>query len=62
MVKETSHRTVTTQAARRERPPNQLGEFDRYTLDEPQDVVEYWALEWSENDQFHQPPHKAGTS
>ena len=40
---------------------DQPGEFDRNPLNAPQDVVEYWALEWSENDKFHEPPHKAGT-
>lgn len=40
---------------------DQPGEFDRNALDDPQDVVEYWALEWSRNDNAHEPPHKAGT-
>lgn len=39
---------------------DQPGEFDRNALDEPQDVVEYWALEWSKNDNADEPPHKAG--
>jgi hypothetical protein len=26
-----------------------------------QEVVEYWAEQWSKNDQNHQPPHEAGT-
>lgn len=40
---------------------DQPGEFDRNWLDEPQDVVEYWAQAWSKNDKLHQPPHEAGT-
>ncbi len=40
---------------------DQPGEFDRNALDEPQDVVEYWAVEWSKNDNAHEPPHEAGT-
>lgn len=39
---------------------DQPGQFDRSGLDEPQDVVEYWAETWSKNDSFHEPPHKAG--
>jgi hypothetical protein len=40
---------------------DQPGEFDRNALDEPQEVVEYWAKTWSENDKVHKPPHEAGT-
>lgn len=40
---------------------DQPGTYDRNSLDEPQDVVEYWAKTWSENDKFHQPAHEAGT-
>ncbi len=40
---------------------NPDGSFDRNGLDEPQDVVEYWAEAWSEHDSSHEPPHKAGT-
>jgi hypothetical protein len=40
---------------------DQPGTFDRNNLDEPQDVVEYWAETWSKNDSFHEPSHKAGT-
>lgn len=40
---------------------DQPGKFDRNSLDEPQDVVEYWAKKWSKNDKFHQLPHEAGT-
>lgn len=40
---------------------DQPGTFDRNSLDEPQDVVEYWATRWSENDKSHSPPHEAGT-
>jgi hypothetical protein len=41
--------------------PDQPGQFDRNGLDEPQDVVEYWALDWSKHDNGHKPPHLAGT-
>jgi len=40
---------------------DQPGQFDRNGLDEPQEVVEYWAEQWSKNDPSHQPPHEAGT-
>jgi hypothetical protein len=40
---------------------DQPGQFDRNVLDEPQEVVEYWAEQWSKNGQNHQPPHEAGT-
>ena len=40
---------------------DQPGQFDRNGLDEPQEVVEYWAEQWSKNDQNHQPSHEAGT-
>lgn len=40
---------------------DQPGPFDCNGLDEPQEVVEYWAERWSRNDQNHQPPHEAGT-
>ena len=40
---------------------DQPGRFDRNGLDEPQEVVEYWAERWRKNDQNHQPPHEAGT-
>ena len=40
---------------------DQPGQFDRNPLDEPQDVVEYWAMEWSKNDNCHEPSHLAGT-
>lgn len=40
---------------------DQPGEFDRNGLDEPQDVVEYWAVDWSNNGNCHDPPHRAGT-
>ena len=40
---------------------DQPGIFDRNDLDSPQDVVEYWAQIWSENDKFHDPSHEAGT-
>jgi hypothetical protein len=37
------------------------GRFDRNSLDEPQDVVEYWAVKWSKHGNDHQPSHFAGT-
>jgi hypothetical protein len=40
---------------------DQPGRFDRNGLDEPQDVVEYWAVEWSKNGNGHKPSHLAGT-
>lgn len=40
---------------------DQPGVFDRNALDEPQDIVEYWALDWSRNENDHKPSHKAGT-
>lgn len=40
---------------------DQPGIFDRNDLDGPQDVVEYWAKSWSENDKFHHPSHESGT-
>jgi hypothetical protein len=40
---------------------DQPGEFDRNGLDEPQDVVEYWAEAWSQHNNAHDPAHKAGT-
>jgi hypothetical protein len=41
---------------------DQPGQFDRNPLDEPQDVVEYWAVEWSRNGKYHGPAHQAGSS
>ena len=40
---------------------DQPGEFDRNGLDEPQDVVEYWATRWSVHSKMHRPSHEAGT-
>jgi len=40
---------------------DQPGKFDCNGLDEPQDVVEYWAVEWSKHGNCHKPPHRAGT-
>lgn len=40
---------------------DQPGEFDRGGLDEPQDVVEYWAVHWSQHGNAHTPSHEAGT-
>lgn len=36
------------------------GDFGNNRLDEPQDVVEYWAIDWSQNGEAHQPSHQAG--
>jgi hypothetical protein len=30
-------------------------------LDEPQEVVEYWAVDWSKHGNCHEPPHRAGS-
>ncbi|HEV3085461.1 MAG TPA: hypothetical protein VGY66_37255 [Gemmataceae bacterium] len=40
---------------------DQPGQFDRNGLDEPQDLVEYWAVNWSKHGNSHEPPHRAGT-
>jgi hypothetical protein len=40
---------------------DQPGEFDRNSLDEPQEVVEYWAETWSQHHNHHNPSHEAGT-
>lgn len=40
---------------------DQPGEYDRNDLNDPQDVVEYWAEIWSKNSKFHKPAHQAGT-
>lgn len=39
---------------------DQSGVFDRNDLAGPQEVVEYWAVHWSKNDNSHRPPHEAG--
>ena len=39
---------------------DQPGEFDRNGLDEAQDVVEYWAVDWAKHGNCHEPPHRAG--
>jgi hypothetical protein len=39
---------------------DQPGQFDRNPLDEPQDVVESWSVEWSRNGTHHQPAQQAG--
>ena len=39
---------------------DQPGSFDRNDLDRPQEVVEYWTLQWSRNEPCHEPPHEAG--
>jgi hypothetical protein len=41
-----------------DQPP---GQFDRNDLDQPQDVVEYWAETWSKASKYHEPAHEAGT-
>jgi len=30
-------------------------------VDEPQEVVEYWAEKWSQHGNHHEPSHEAGT-
>jgi hypothetical protein len=40
---------------------DQPGDYDRNGLAESQEVVEYWAVAWSQNDNAHEPAHKAGT-
>ena len=40
---------------------DQPGEFDRNGIDEPQDVVEYWAVDWSQHGNNHKEPHRAGS-
>jgi hypothetical protein len=40
---------------------DQPGQFDRKSLDEPQDVVEYWAVEWSRHGEYHTPAQQAGS-
>jgi hypothetical protein len=40
---------------------DQPGTFDRNALDEPQDVVEYWAKTWSETGKHDDPAQNAGT-
>jgi len=40
---------------------DQPGEYDRNGLEEPQEVVEYWAERWSQNGRAHAPVHEAGT-
>jgi hypothetical protein len=52
-----SCRGLSKATCSRDRP----GEFDRNGLDGAQDVVEYWAIDWSKNGKFHQPTHLAGT-
>lgn len=40
---------------------DQPGQFDRNGLEEPQDVVEYWAVDWSKHGNGHEPSHRAGS-
>lgn len=40
---------------------DQPGVYDRNDVDEPQDVVEYWADTWSRNSKHGKPGHEAGT-
>jgi hypothetical protein len=37
---------------------DQPGKFDRNGLDKPQDLVEYWAVDWSKHGNCHEPPHR----
>jgi hypothetical protein len=39
---------------------DQPGQFHGNELDEPQDVVEYWAVDWSKHGNYHEPAHRAG--
>ncbi len=39
---------------------DQPGSFDCNNLDEPQEVVEFWAVEWSKHGKSHEPSHLAG--
>jgi hypothetical protein len=41
--------------------PDQPGEYDLNWFESPQDVVEYWAIDWSKNNKDYKPTHKAGT-
>jgi hypothetical protein len=40
---------------------DQPGVYDRNDLGQPQEVVEYWAVTWSQYGNAHQPSHEAGT-
>jgi len=40
---------------------DQPGQFDRNGLDLAQDVVEYWAVDWSKYGNCHAPSHQAGS-
>jgi hypothetical protein len=40
---------------------DQPGQFACNELEQPQDVVEYWAVDWSKNGRCSEPPHRAGT-
>jgi hypothetical protein len=40
---------------------DQPGQFDRNGLDEPQEVVEYWAVDWSRHGKGHEPSQRAGS-
>ena len=40
---------------------DQPAQFDRNGIDEPQDVVEYWAMDWSRNGNCHEQPHRSGS-
>ncbi len=40
---------------------DQPGSFDCNDLEQPQDVVEYWAEKWSKHTKHHKPSHEAET-
>jgi hypothetical protein len=40
---------------------DQPGQFDRNGLNGPQDVVEYWAVDWSQHGKGHESAHRAGS-
>lgn len=40
---------------------DQPGQVNGGGLNQPQDVVEYWAVDWSKNGKCSEPPHGAGT-
>lgn len=47
--------------SRQSETEDQPGEFNHNWLDQPQDVVGYWAAVWSSTANSHKPSHDAGT-
>ncbi len=41
-------------------PDQPPGDFSNNWLEKPQEVVEYWAVEWSQHDSMHEPTHESG--